>query len=173
MRSLSLLLMTTAALLARDDDRLPLPGIDPGQDTPVPAGAPALLAQEADNWPLLRGINPGQNTHVHLFDGKRHSGGFISTTGDNIVIRVRTGDQTFTKDQIKKVSVRKGSKRWRNAAIGAAIGAASIGILFVAQEGGDAGAPFTVGAIAFYGVIGGGIGALFPGYDTIYRAPRK
>ena len=134
--------------------------------------ATALLAQ-ADNWPLLRGIYPGQHTHVHLLDGKRHSGGFISTTDANIVIRVPTGDQTFAKDQIKKVSVRKGSKRWRNAAIGAAVGAATIGILFAANDGGDADSSFIAGAIVAYGVIGAGIGALFPGYDTLYRAPRK
>ena len=59
--------------------------------------ATALLAQ-ADNWPLLRGIYPGQDTHVHLLDGKRHSGGFISTTDANLVIRVPTGDQTFAKE---------------------------------------------------------------------------
>jgi hypothetical protein len=136
------------------------------------ASAAALLAQ-ADGWPLLRGINPGQVTHVHLLEGKLHSGGFISTTDANIVIRLRTGDQTFAKDQIKKVSVRKGSKRWRNAAIGAAIGAATIGILFAANDGGDADSSFIAGAIVAYGVIGGGIGALFPGYDTLYRIPRK
>ena len=73
--------------------------------------AAASLVAQADNWNLLRGIYPGQATHVHTLDGRLNSGGFISQTDDNIVIRLRTGDQTFSKDQIKKISVRKSSKR--------------------------------------------------------------
>jgi hypothetical protein len=134
----------------------------------------ALLLAQADNWPLLRGINPGQVTHVHLLDGKRHSGGFISTTDDNIVIRLRTGDQTYAKNEIRKVSVRKGSKRWRNAAIGAAIGAAAVAVpIAILADTEDVADPIVIAGIAFYAVIGAGIGALFPGYDTIYRAPPK
>jgi len=132
--------------------------------------AASLLAQ-SDNWDLLRGIYPGQTTHVHTLDGRLNSGGFISTTDDNIVIRLRTGDQTFTKDQIKKISVRKISKRWRNAGIGAAIGAAAVGVLLAAND--VEADPLVAGAVIFYGLVGAGIGALFPGYDTLYRAPRK
>ena len=132
--------------------------------------AASLLAQ-TDDWTLLRGIYPGQTTHVHTLDGRMNGGGFISTTDDNIVIRLRTGDQTFTKDQIKKISVRKSSKRWRNAAIGAATGAVAIGVLLAAND--VEADPFVAGAVIFYGLAGAGIGALFPGYDTLYRAPRK
>ena len=133
--------------------------------------AASLLAQ-ADNWDLLRGIYPGQTTHVHTLDGRLISGGFISTTDAKIVIRLRTGDQTITKDQIKKISVRKSSKRWRNAGIGAATGAAAIGVLFAAN-GVDGGGSLVAGAVIAYGLMGAGIGALFPGYDTLYRLPRK
>ena len=132
--------------------------------------AASLLAQ-ADNWTLLRGIYPGQTTHVHTLDGRLTSGGFISTTDANIIIRLRTGDQTFTKDQIKKISVRKASKRWRNAGIGAATGAAAVGVLLAAND--VEADPLVVAAVIFYGLIGAGIGALFPGYDTLYRIPRK
>ena len=135
--------------------------------------AAGLLAQ-ADNWTLLRGIKTGQTVHVHILDGSLQSGGFISTTDANIVIRLRTGDQTFGKDQIKKVSVRKGSKRWRNAGIGFATGAAAVGILVaVVADEGDVIAPLVAGVVVVYGLMGAGIGALFPGYDTLYRAPRK
>ena len=133
--------------------------------------AAASLVAQADNWNLLRGIYPGQTTHVHTLDGLLNSGGFISTTDDNIVIRLRTGEQTFTKNQIKKISVRKASKRWRNAGIGAAIGASAIAVL-VAANGGEVNPLVAVHAI-FYGLVGAGIGALLPGYDTLYRAPRK
>jgi hypothetical protein len=136
--------------------------------------ATATLLAQADNWPLLRGIYVGQDTHVHLLDGRRQTGAFTSMTDTNIVIRQRTGDQTYTKDQIKKVSVRKGSKRWRNAGIGFATGAITTGVLIaVADDGGDVSSPIFIAAVIFYGLVGAGIGALFPGYDTLYRAPRK
>ncbi|MFN0105256.1 MAG: hypothetical protein ACKV2U_24615 [Bryobacteraceae bacterium] len=136
--------------------------------------AAATLLAQADNWPLLRGIYPGQTTHVHMLDGRLNSGGFISTTDASIVIRLHNGDQTFTKDQIKKVSVRKGAKRWRNAGIGAATGAVAMGVLLgVLSDDGDLGTSIIVGAVVAYGLIGAGIGALFPGYDTLYRRPRK
>ena len=135
--------------------------------------AAASLVAQADNWNLLRGIYPGQTTHVHALDGRFNSGKFISTTDDNIVIRLRTGDQTFTKNEIKKISVLKSSKRWRNAGIGAAIGASAIGAAAIASNDLDGHGSLVAGAVIGYGLIGAGIGALFPGYDTLYRAPRK
>jgi hypothetical protein len=131
--------------------------------------ASALFAQP-DRWLLLRGINPGQDTHVHTVDGRRHNGGFISTSETQIVIRQRDGDHTFAKDQIRKVSVRKGIKRARNAAIGAVIGSASMGTL--AAIAGDGDKSFVAAAAVGYAIIGAGIGAIFPGYDTLYRAPK-
>jgi len=128
------------------------------------------LAQ-TDNWILLRGIYPGQDTHVHTLDGRLLTGGFISTTDDNIVIRQRMGDETFAKSQIKKVSVRKLSKRGRNSLVGAGIGALAMGGLAAAVTKGDG--TVTAAAALAYGIIGAGIGALFAGYDTLYRAPRK
>jgi len=134
-----------------------------------------LLLAEADNWSLLRGVNPGQDTHVHLLDGKRNTGGFISATDTEIVIRQRTGDRAFPKDRIKKINVRKGAKRWRNAAIGAAIGAAAVGtalaITYAVSDGHDSDYSLIGAAMSGYAVIGAGIGAAFPGYHTIYRAP--
>jgi hypothetical protein len=132
--------------------------------------ATAGLFAQADSWALLRGIYPGQHTHVHLLSGDTQTGGFISTTDANIVIRLRTGDQTLAKEQIQKISVRKLSKRGRNALIGAGIGAGVMGGLAAGLTGDGT---FAAAAAVGYGIIGAGIGALFPGYDTLYRAPRK
>lgn len=133
--------------------------------------AAAMLADTRD-WTLLRGIYPGQVTHVHMMDGQMLSGGFISTSPTAIVIRLRNGDQSFAKDQIRKVSVRKGSKRWRNAGVGAAVGAAALGTYAAIVVDDNRGTVAAAAAIG-YGMIGAGIGALFPGYDTLYRAPGK
>ena len=65
--------------------------------------AAGLLSQAGD-WNLVPGINPGQTTHVHMLDGRLQRGGFISATDSNIVIRQRSGAQTFTKGQIKKIA---------------------------------------------------------------------
>ena len=130
-----------------------------------------LLAQ-ADNWNLLRGIYVGQTVHVHMLDGHLNSGGFLSTSDAGIVIRLRAGDQTFTKDQIKKVSVRNAGKRARNAGIGAAVAAAAIARPAASIIGEQSPAAY-VAAVAATALIGAGIGALIPGYDTIYRVPRK
>ena len=134
--------------------------------------ATATLPAASDDWTLTRGIYPGQTTHVHTQDGKKHSGGFISTSDTAIVIRLRNGDQSYARDQVQKISVRKGSKRWRNAGVGGAIGAIAMGSLAAATLGNDDGG--LVAAVAvFYGIIGAGVGALFPGYDTIYRVPKR
>jgi len=124
---------------------------------------------QSDNWPLLRGIYPGQTVHVHTMDGARHAGGFISTSDTGIGIRQRTGDRNFTKGEIRKVSVRKASKRWRNAAIGAGIGAVGMGTLAAAA---DTDSSIVAAAAIGYAFIGAGLGVLFPGYDTLYRAPK-
>jgi hypothetical protein len=35
------------------------------------------------------------------------------------------------------------------------------------------GAVFVAAAVTGYAIIGAGVGALFPGYDMLYRAPKK
>ena len=138
----------------------------------------AFLAQAAD-WTLLRGINPGQTVHVHTLDGRTHGGRYLSSSDDAIVVRQKSVELSFPKVQIKKISVRKSSKRWRNAAIGAGVGAA---------VGAGAGVPLMSSNCGFFSykrcgpgitiltgivgsIVGFGIGPLFPGYETIYRAP--
>ena len=107
-----------------------------------------------------------------MLDGHLNRGGFLSTSDTNIVIRRRAGDMTFTKDQIRKVSVRKAGKRWRNAAIGAGIGAAaSVGVTMTTGSSDHVDRFVFVAAVS--AMVGTGIGALVPGYDTLYRAPRK
>ncbi len=142
--------------------------------------APAIFAQ-ADGWTLLHEIKPGQRVHVHTRTRHAQSGGFISVSDAGIVVRQRTGDQNFSKDEIEKISVRKTSRRWRNAAIGAAAGAAigiALGNPFAHEDGVG---PLGIGCLCgpraaavfggFLGILGGGIGASFPGYKTVYRVP--
>ena len=103
-----------------------------------------------------------------MIDGRTLSSGSISTSDGAVVIRLRNGNQSFATDQIKKVSVRKGGKRWCDASVGAAIGAGSMGTLAAIVAGGE-GPSFVSAAASGYA----GIGALFPGYDALYRTPKK
>ena len=60
-----------------------------------------------DAAPKRRPVTGAYFTPIRTLDGVLHVGCFISTSDANIVIRRHTGEQTFTKDQIRKVSVRK------------------------------------------------------------------
>lgn len=123
---------------------------------------------QVDPWVLMRGIYPGQDTHVHTRDGRKHKGRFISASDDTVVIRSDKGDSAHAKKDIKKVSVRTAGSRWRNAGIGAAIGAASMGA-YAANVAEGEGGGFIAAVVMTYGLMGMGIGALFPGYKTIYQ----
>ena len=122
---------------------------------------------QTDTWVLMRGIYPGQDTHVHTRDGRKHKGRFISASDDSVVIRTNKGDAAHAKKDISKVSVRTAGSRWRNAAIGAAIAGGSMGGLAANASDGDG--DFIAAVVFGYGLIGAGVGALFPGYKTIYR----
>lgn len=122
---------------------------------------------QTDSWVLMRGVYPGQDTHVHTRDGRKHKGRFISASDDAVVIRTGKGDSAHAKKDVAKISVRTAGGRWRNAGIGAAIGAGAMGGL--AANTADADRDFVAAVMFGYGLIGAGIGALFPGYKTIYR----
>lgn len=127
----------------------------------------AVAFAQTDSWLLMRGIYPGQDTHVHTSDGRKYKGRFISASDDTVVIRSGKGDTAHAKKDIKKVSVRTAGGRWRNAGIGAAIGAVTIG--GVAAAASEADGRIVAAAAVGYGLWGGAIGALFPGYKTIYQ----
>ena len=131
----------------------------------------AVAFAQTDSWALMRGVYPGQDTHVHTLDGRMHKGRFISASDDTVVIRTGKGDSAHAKKDIKKVSVRTAGARWRNAGVGAAIGAATMGGVAAAASEADGG--IVAAAMVGYGIIGAGIGALFPGYKTIYREVKR
>lgn len=134
--------------------------------------APAALLAETGKWEALLGINSGKSVHIHMLDGHKNSGNFVSTTESSITIRQRTGDQTFPKDQIRKISVRKFG-RLRNVAIGAGIGAASAAGVFAGSGGSDEYVNVIIVSVAVFAAAGAGIVALVPGYETVYQIPRK
>ncbi len=133
------------------------------------------------NWDNLKPLSQGQEIKVVLNDVKAYKGLFQSVSDDGIAVALRTGNATFARQDILRVSYKTGSHRLRNAGIGAAIGGGALAAAFGAkppfceQENGCPG-DRGVAAVAGVGIgaaIGAGVGAVFPASDAfrdVYRA---
>jgi hypothetical protein len=145
----------------------------------VPLRAAEPQADKAD-WENLKQLAPGTKIQVVLNDAKSYSGEYQSRTDEAIVVRLATGEQTFNRQSVLRVSSKGKSHRWWNVAIGAAIGAAvgagigaaNPGILNHDLSPGQ-GKGNAAGAFAFLGFAGGAaVGAALPtgGWKEVYRA---
>ena len=95
-------------------------------------------------------------------------------TADTISLASGTGTVTIEKARVRRVQVRSGSRRVRNAIIGAAIGVAVEVVIdqtvgaYVRNETGEttgARAGTYLAPVALFG----GLGCAFPAYRTVYR----
>jgi hypothetical protein len=128
------------------------------------------------NWESLKRLVPGQQIRLVLNDAKSYSGQFRAVRGEAIMARVATGEQTFERQNILRVSAKAKSRRGRNELIGAAIGAGLGGVAVgmdchYGREGcGAAGVFFGVPLAAG---LGAGFAAVIPtgGWHDVYRAP--
>jgi hypothetical protein len=141
-------------------------GLTPGGA--VPAAEPQV---KESNWDNLKRLSPGDKVQVVLKGVKSYRGLLESVSDEGIVVRLATGDQTFARLDILRVSTKGESHRARNAMIGFGAGAA-LGLLIGGSKNcGDAGCGaegFLIGA-----AIGPGVGASLPTgrWHTVYRAP--
>jgi hypothetical protein len=140
------------------------------------------LAQAApNNWDNLKQLAPGQQIRVVLNDAKSYKAGFQSVTDDAIVVRLATGDQTFERQNVLRVSTQGNNHRRRNALIGLAVGMGAGIIVGVASpelgqgkcaQGScvDAGTASLTGAAG--AAVGAVTGAVIPtgGWHDVYRA---
>jgi hypothetical protein len=137
----------------------------------------ALQAQTVTggSWSSVQLLSAGQDIEVHRFGMPRVSGNFVSATPDAVVVGQRSGRVMVPRTDVREVKVRRASRRLRNGAIGAAIGAgAGGGVTALALhrdfDGDGLAAAITV-IIAMIGAgVGFGIGLAIPGYGTVYRA---
>jgi hypothetical protein len=140
--------------------------------------SPSLRAADNSDWANLKQLTPGQETKVSLTDGKSYQGDLQSMSDDALVIHSANGDQTFPRQTVQRVSIKRNGHRGRHALIGAAIGAGA-GLGFgVAVDNcsptviictGNKGKGILTPAFA---LIGAGIGALLPAraWQVIYRS---
>jgi hypothetical protein len=131
---------------------------------------------EHANWENVKQLNPGQEIKVVLNDVKSYRGRIQTASDDAIVVRMATGEQTFKREDILRVSSKGEPHRGRNAAIAAGIGAGvGAGLGYAASAKGDPNDTPGAGALggALVGALLGGVtGTVVPtgGWHDVYRA---
>ncbi len=134
---------------------------------PVAAGRPR---PEKANWDNVKQLLPGEEIRVVLNDAKSYRGLLQTVTDEGIAVRLATGDQTFARENILRVSSKGQSQRGRNAAIGAGIGTVAMGAAAAVAIGSGWG--------MLFGLPGGGlgtiVGAVLPtgGWHDVYRVTK-
>ena len=135
----------------------------------------AGLSLEAQSWDTLRALKPGDHIKVIDSAAATHTGVFSAFSVDAISLTTGAGELAIERARVHRIQVRSGSRRSRNALIGAAIGVAlgatvdlTLGAYFRNEVGETSGAR----AITYVAPITvfGSLGAAFPAYRTVYRA---
>jgi len=124
-------------------------------------------------WESLNQLTSGQRIRVVLSAKKSYEGEFQSMNDQSILIREATGDETFSRASVLRVSSKVQSHRTRNTLIGAAVGAAAgLGIGAATDKPGSF---FPNGGKEILTPIGAIVGALVGfvipsgGWHDIYR----
>jgi len=132
-------------------------------------------------WNDIKQLAAGQQIRIVLNDAKSYEAKFQSVTDEAVVVRLATGERTFERQNVLRVSTRGKRHRGRNALIGLAFGASAGVIVAVASpELGTGkcaqGSCVDAGTISQLGIVGGavgaGVGAAIPtgGWRDVYRA---
>ena len=124
----------------------------------------------ARSWERLGTLAPGAGIEVVTAEG-RTKGDLVSTTTASLTVATRRGERNFQRSEIVKVVSRTQTRRLRNMAIGAGIGAAialctdkTLGEYLRNEGAGGRGAIWALPIALF-----GGVGAAFPSYPVVYR----
>jgi hypothetical protein len=137
---------------------------------------PALCAAQKSDWGAVKQLSQGQQIQIMLNDAKSYSGEFRSATDDAISVHMSTGDQTFNRPSIRRISSKGRGHRGRNALIGAAIGAgAGLGIgaaMCPANSIGCTGNQGKAIGAPLFALVGAAVGAVLPSgrWQAIYRS---
>ncbi len=137
------------------------------------AAQPQAAAVET-GWGNLQQLRVGQKFEVVETNLKKHKGTFLSFSEEAISLRVKKGEVAIQRPNVLRVSVHGGG-RWKNALTGVVIGAVAGLLLGAIVDYGDDldsnnGKIF---ATLVFGGVGSGLGSVFPGFHTVYRAKRK
>jgi hypothetical protein len=140
----------------------------------------AVLVDAADignsnaNWYNLKQLAPGDDIRIVLNDAKAYEAKFQSVSADAIVVRQRSGEHTFNRERVLRVSAKGQSHRLRNAALGTALGA-GLGFAVAAGTSRNDSEAQAIGYVVIPPVMavgGAAVGAFLPtgGWHDLYRA---
>jgi hypothetical protein len=140
------------------------------------AAAFARAQSAIGSWDNLKQLQPGQRIEVVDSHLKKSKGKFVSFTDKAISLRDGKQQQSVTRAEVMRVSVRDASHRERNMILGAAIAggtALTIGLLANAPARNEGtGCDGCVAGFAAAAAGGGaGLGAI-PTFRTIYRVKK-
>jgi len=134
---------------------------------------------QASEWNVLQQLSAGQQIKVALNGGKSYHGSFQSATDAALVIHAGNSEQALPRADVRRVLLKTGGHRGRNALIGAGVGAgAGLGAgaaidndcskTSIVCTGNKGKAILT----PVFALLGAGIGALIPsgGWHEIYRS---
>ena len=92
-----------------------------------PTTISSLLASEPStpqaNWNNLGNLARGDEVKVVITHGSAQRGVFQSVTGDAMIVHFPTGDQTFERQSVTQVLVKRDGHRGRHILIGLLVGA--------------------------------------------------
>ncbi len=130
-----------------------------------------------ESWDNLQRLQPGQKIEVIDAKLKSRKGAFTAFDSTGLTLNTKAGPLTLPRADVFRVSLHEHSKRWRNAAIGAAIGAAAglvIGAAMDYRFSNEGNEHISKTLVTPIGAgIGAALGSAVPGFETIYRAPKK
>ena len=144
---------------------------------------PVLPHKKAD-WNNVTALARAAEVRVELSDSRSVIGGVLNVSEDSLAVNSASGQETFTREQVMRVSVRGQSRRGRNTLIGLALGAGAgvgFGAVAVASQACSPGfgrsicdslnAPVIGVSTGIGAVIGAGIGAVVPTgrWHEVYR----
>ena len=129
-------------------------------------------ALHGQSWDSLRELKAGDRIKVLDTSGREQSGAFTAFSDTAISMQAGKSEVAIERARVRRVQVQSGSRRIRNAVIGAAIGIA-IGVAvdgtlgkWLRNEGTESARPLMY--IVPIGLFGG-IAAASPGYRTVYK----
>jgi hypothetical protein len=134
---------------------------------------------QTDEWTQLsQRLQPGDQIQVYpKTQGSKLEGIFVRNSDTEVRLTADNKEIGLERSHIRRIKVKRGSARVRNGLIGAAIGGGATGAIAggISARYGDGPFPPEIigGAIALGAGIGllAGIGA--PGFQTVYKAPRR
>jgi len=139
----------------------------------VPAAHAAGGSKASDDWAQVRALTPGEKISVRTKGGDRIKGRFDSADETDINFTEDGRKVTLHRDNVRRVEIERGKKRWQGALVGAGVGGGlgTAGGGYLVARGMNV--PALVGGTLAGAAAGAALGAavgLGTKYETVYEA---